>query len=119
MAIGSISSENQNLHPAWMRFVLPSIADLIFAALFALLLFTNLSTKLLGDAGIGWHIRTGQLILADHAIPHSDPFSSSMVGQPWFAWEWLYDLLVGALDGLASLNAVVAFTALIIAATFS
>lgn len=102
-----------------MRFVLPSIADLIFAALFALLLFTNLSTKLLGDAGIGWHIRTGQLILADHAIPHSDPFSSSMVGQPWFAWEWLYDLLVGALDGLASLNAVVAFTALIIAATFS
>ena len=112
-----------------MRFFLPPIADLIFVALFALLLFTNLSTTLLGDAGIGWHIRTGELILANRTIPHTDPFSSSSpflssrfsstVGQPWFAWEWLYDVLVGTLDSLAGLNAVVAFTAVIIAATFA
>jgi hypothetical protein len=74
---------------------------------------------LLGDAGTGWHIRTGQLILATHKIPHVDPFSSSLNGQPWFAWEWLYDLLAGWLDQVAGLNGVVLLTALMIAFVFS
>jgi len=119
MAIDSTSSAAETLQPAWVRWLLPSVGDLIFAALLGLLVFTNLSVRLLGDAGIGWHIRTGQLILSTHAIPRADPFSSTMAGQPWFAWEWLYDLLVGWLDTAAGLNAVVLFTALIIATTFS
>ena len=53
-----------------LRWIIPSIGDLIFIALLGLLAFTTLSVRLLGDAGIGWHIRTGQLILATHAIPH-------------------------------------------------
>ena len=102
-----------------MQWLIPSIGDLIFVALLGLLVYSALSVRLLGDAGIGWHIRTGQLILATHAIPRVDPFSSSMAGQPWFAWEWLYDVLVGWLDSVAGLNAVVLFTALIVALTFA
>ncbi len=102
-----------------MRWFIPSIGDLIFVALLVLLAYTSLSIRLLGDAGIGWHICTGQLILAAHAVPRTDPFSSTMAGQPWFAWEWLYDVLVGGLDRAAGLNAVVVLTALIIALTFS
>jgi hypothetical protein len=98
---------------------MPSIADLIFISLFCLLSYTALSTRLLGDAGIGWHIRTGQLILTTHSIPYVDPFSSTTAGQPWFAWEWLYDAVIGGLDRAAGLNGVVVFTALIIAITFS
>jgi len=119
MTIGSISSAKENLHPAWMQWVLPSTGDLIFVALLALLVYTSLAVRLLGDAGIGWHISTGQLILATHEIPHADPFSSTMTGQPWFAWEWLYDLLVGWLNKIAGLNGVVFITASIIALTFS
>jgi hypothetical protein len=122
MAIGSRSSA-ANLHPAWARWIVPSAGDLIFAALLGLLAFTTLSMRLLGDAGIGWHIRTGQLILAMHAIPHVDPFSataSSIIpGHPWFAWEWLYDMLAGWLDAAAGLNGVVLFTAVVIAAVFA
>ena len=84
---------------------MPSIADLIFVALFATLVFTPLSVRLLGDAGIGWHIRTGQEILATHSIPRVDPFSSTMAGKPWVAWEWLYDVLVGELETLLGLVA--------------
>jgi len=116
MAIRSIRSAESN--PAAVRWLLPSIADLLFAALLALLAFTDLSVRLLGDAGIGWHIRTGQLILASHEIPRVDPFSS-MAGQPWFAWEWLYDVVVGWLDRAAGLNGVVLLTALIIAGLFA
>ncbi len=98
---------------------MPSIADLIFIALLSLLAYSALSVRLLGDAGIGWHIRTGQLILETHSVPRVDPFSSTMSGQPWFAWEWLYGALVGWLNKVAGLNGVVFLTAVVIAFTFS
>ena len=119
MTIGSISSGKEILRPSWMQWLIPSTGDLIFVALLSLLVYTALAIRLLGDAGIGWHIRTGQLILATHAIPHADPFSSTMSGQPWFAWEWLYDVMVGWLDKAAGLNGVIFLTASIIALTFS
>ena len=98
---------------------MPSVADLIFVALLGVLVFTPLSVRLLGDAGIGWHIRTGQQILATHAIPRVDSFSSTMAGRPWFAWEWLYDVVVGLLEARLGLNGVVWFTAVVIAAVFA
>lgn len=100
----------------WVRLTLPSIADLLFVGLFATLVFTPLAIRLLGDAGIGWHIRTGQVILATHQIPRTDPFSSSMAGKPWYAWEWLYDLIVGECEASLGLNGVVLFNAFVIAA---
>ena len=120
MAIGSRSSDRRILHPAWVRWLVPSVGRFDFrGACWACWRSQRLSVRLLGDAGIGWHIRTGQLILATHAIPRVDPFSSTMAGQPWFAWEWLYDVVVGWLDSAAGLNGVVLFTALIIAVMFS
>ncbi|MGD1023534.1 MAG: hypothetical protein ABR880_12180 [Candidatus Sulfotelmatobacter sp.] len=123
MAIGYRSSGKDDPSPVsahkHVRWLIPSIADLIFISLLGLLSFTILSVRLLGDAGIGWHIRTGQLILSSHTILRVDPFSSTMAGHPWFAWEWLYDVLAGWLDTVAGLNGVVFFTALIIAMTFS
>jgi len=104
---------------AWGRWLMPSAADVVFVALLSALAFTPLSVRLLGDAGIGWHIRTGQQILATHSIPRTDPFSSVMQGKPWFAWEWLYDVLVGRLDAIAGLNGVVWFTAVVIGAVFA
>jgi hypothetical protein len=83
------------------------------------LLFTALSQRLLNDAGIGWHIRTGQLILQTHSVPKVDPFSSTMGGKPWFAWEWLYDVVVGFLDSTWRLAGPLWLTAILIAATFS
>jgi len=98
---------------------MPSGADLIFVALLGLLVFTPLSVRLLGDAGIGWHIRTGEQILATHSIPGVDSFSSTMAGRPWFAWEWLYDVAVGQLEASLGLNGVVWLTAVVVAAVFA
>jgi hypothetical protein len=117
MAEGSTTSSS--VSPAWLRAAMPSVTDIVFVSLLGVLIFTPLSVRLLGDAGIGWHIRTGQLIAATHAVPRTDPFSSTMAGQPWFAWEWLYDLLVGALESWMGLNGVVWFTAVVIGAVFA
>ncbi len=118
MAIGSRSSVIE-MRPPWARWLMPSTSDAFFIALLAVLMMSAVSVRLLGDAGIGWHIRTGQLIVSAYAIPRVDPFSSSMSGRPWFAWEWLYDLVVGGLENAAGLNGVIAFTAFIIALTFA
>ncbi len=104
---------------SWSRFVLPSVADLIFVAILISLSTGVLATRLLGDAGTGWHIRNGDLIIATHAITRTDPFSSTMHGQPWYAWEWLYDALIAAIHSHAGLNGVVFFSAFLIALAFA
>ncbi len=102
-----------------LRFLLPSVRDIVFIFLFWSLLAGPLSNRPLADADIGWHIRTGELILATHALPRTDPFSSTMQGQPWFAWEWLYDVVLGTLHRAGGLNAVVWLCALLVAGTFA
>jgi hypothetical protein len=102
-----------------LRFLVPSVRDIIFIFLFWSLLAGPLSNRPLADADIGWHIRTGELILATHSLPRTDPFSSTMQGQPWFAWEWLYDVLLGILDRACGLNGVVWLCALLVAAVFA
>jgi hypothetical protein len=103
----------------WTRFVLPSVTDLIFLGLLLSLSCASFAPRLLADAGIGWHVRNGQLILQTHSITRTDPFSSTMNGQPWYAWEWLFDVIVASAHYWAGLNGVVFFAALIIAGTFA
>lgn len=101
-----------------LRFLLPSVRDIIFIFLFWSLLAGPSSNRPLADPDIGWHIRTGELILASHSLPRTDPFSSTMQGQPWFAWEWLYDLVLGILHQVSGLNGVAWLCALLVATTF-
>src|SRR5215471_16786375 len=110
--------------PTALRFLLPSVRDIFFVFLFASILVGPLSSRPLADADIGWHIRNGQLILQTHRIPHADPFSATMTGHAWFAWEWLYDVLLAVLHqhigGMSGgLNSVAWLCALIVATTFT
>lgn len=116
--VNSSKSEPYGSKFSARRYLLPSAADLVFLGLLFSLSCSVLASRLLGDAGIGWHIRNGQLMLQTHAITRTDPFSSTMTGQPWYAWEWLYDLLIAGIHYWAGLNGVVFFTAVVISATF-
>jgi hypothetical protein len=102
----------------WLRFVIPSVADVLFVALLLGLSCGVLGRLLLRDSDIGWHIRDGEQMLLVHAITRTDFFSSTMSGHTWYAWEWLYDLLIAAIHHVFGLNGVVFCTAAIIAATF-
>jgi hypothetical protein len=101
-----------------ISFILPSVSDVIFIVLLVSLTCTSLSQRLLGDAGIGWHIRNGEVMVQNHAITRTDPFSSTMSGRPWYAWEWLYDVPMGRIHSWLGLNGVVLVTAVLIAAAF-
>jgi hypothetical protein len=104
---------------AWARWVLPSVADIFFLVLTGILAFSPASAALLKDADTGWHIRNGEFILATRSVPRTDSFSYTKAGQPWCAWEWLYDAVIAAIHHVAGLNGVVLFTAVIIAGTYA
>jgi hypothetical protein len=75
------------------RFFVPTMADLFFAALLAAAFArTGGWQDMLADGDTGWHVRTGELILASGRVPAVDPFSFSRAGAPWIAWEWLSDV---------------------------
>jgi hypothetical protein len=102
----------------WLPFVIPPVADVLFVALLLVLSCGALGRLLLRDSDIGWHIRNGEQMLLTHAVTRTDSFSSTMGGHTWYAWEWLYDLLIAAIHHGFGLSGVVFFTAVIIAATF-
>ncbi len=109
---------NPHLRSQVLTYLLPSAGDLIFMVLFFALSYGALAPGMLGDADVGWHIRNGEFILSTRTVPPTDSFSATKAGQPWFAWEWMYDALIALVHSRAGLNGVVAFSALLIALTF-
>src|ERR1700722_7182709 len=65
--------------------VLPSLTDLAFVMpiIFIFVKLAGAGTLRAGGDS-GWHIRTGQWILAHHQVPSADMFSFSRPGAPWF-----------------------------------
>ncbi|MBL0160960.1 MAG: hypothetical protein IPP47_28340 [Bryobacterales bacterium] len=96
--------------PAALRFF-PSSRDVIFLLPWLLLLSLPAGiSRLLGDGDTGWHLRTGEWILDHGAVPRQDLFSFTAAGQPWYAWEWLWDVCFGWLHRQAGLEGVVIAT---------
>src|ERR1039457_1124955 len=74
--------------------LLPSLADFAFLMPIVFLFVRMEGVKtLLSDCDTGWHIRTGEWIVANHGVPARDIFSFSRAGDPWYAWEWLSDVV--------------------------
>jgi hypothetical protein len=99
------------------RALKPSFSDCFFIALILWLFVWTPSgwTSLLADGDTGWHIRTGQYILQTHSVPTRDLFSFSRAGAPWFAWEWLADVVFALLFAAGGLKAIVLFAGAMIA----
>lgn len=98
--------------------LMPSLTDVAFLLPIAVLFVCLNGVKtLLGDGDTGWHVRTGEWILAHHRIPTTDLFSFTKPGQPWFAWEWLWDLAFGWMHLHWGLAAVVIASLVVVCVT--
>ncbi len=96
----------------------PSLADFLFVSLIIWLFLAgpNGWLALLSDGDTGWHIRVGDWIRENGTVPRTDLFSFSKPGAPWFAWEWLAELLFSYLHSWAGLKGVVLFCGMLIPA---
>jgi hypothetical protein len=100
------------------RWLFPSIKDILFLAF----LFIPLMTKesgVLYDGDTGWHIRNGEHIIKSRQFPRTDYFSYTREGTPWFAWEWLADVVMAVIHRHAGLNGIVVWANLLFASTFT
>ncbi len=93
----TVSSAPTASASSWAGALLPSLSDFFFIALLVWLFVGGGGKSLLGDGDTGWHIRTGDYILATHAVPRADIFSFTKPNEPWFAWEWLADIIFSKL----------------------
>ena len=100
--------------------LMPSLTDVAFLMPILFLLRRMDGIKsMLGDGDTGWHIRTGEWILAHHQVPREDMFSFTMPGQPWFAWEWLWDVGAAFVHQHWGLGGVALASLLLICLTFA
>jgi hypothetical protein len=97
------------------RWLIPSLIDVFFCALLATICASPSGwTGLLADGDTGWHIRTGELILATGAAPQADPFSFTRPGERWFAWEWLADVVLAKSARIGGLRMVAAVSGVVL-----
>src|SRR5260370_8907128 len=69
------------------------------------------------DSDTGWHIRAGEWILKTGRVPATDLFSFTKADQPWFAWEWLSDVLMAGIHRDFGLAGIVLVSLLLLGAT--
>ncbi len=101
----------------WQARFVPDLAltAAVFTLFYCLFLFEG-GRKLFRDSDSGWHIRAGESILATGSLPRTDLYSFTKAGEPWFAWEWGADLVMGAAHRAAGLPGVALLYATLIAA---
>ena len=99
------------------RWWLPSLAEVVFVSVLGWVLLGGQARALLADGDTGWHIRTGDSILAERRFPAADRFSFSRAGEAWFAWEWGSDVVFSLAHWAAGLKGVVLLGGVVIAAT--
>jgi hypothetical protein len=100
--------------------LLPSLTDVAFLMPVVFLFAPLAGAKhMLSDGDTGWHIRTGEWIVANGRIPHQDIFSFTKPGEPWFAWEWLWDVLFAQIHQHAGLAGVVLASLFVLAVTYA
>jgi hypothetical protein len=103
------------LAAAVRRCLTPSLVDVFFCGLLAATCAGPGGwTALLADGDTGWHIRTGEMILATGAAPAADPYSFTRPGERWFAWEWLADVLLAWAARVGGLRMVAAMCGVVI-----
>jgi hypothetical protein len=93
--------------PSRAGILFPSMVDFFFGALLLWLFVGGGGKSLLGDGDTGWHIRTGDYILEHRAVPRKDIFTFTKPDEPWFAWEWLTDVIFAKLHQTWGLKGIV------------
>ena len=97
---------------------MPSLSDLAFLTPILVLFWCTSGVGwLLTDSDTGWHIRTGEWILKNGRVPATDMFSFTNYGQPWFAWEWLSDVLMAVVHEHSGLAGIVLLSLVLLGVT--
>ncbi|MGJ5815388.1 hypothetical protein [Paludibaculum fermentans] len=117
-ALGAAAGESGNEADqiGWLKWLVPDFRTM---AALALVLYCTVITSaarlFFSDADAGWHIRAGDWIRLNSAVPRDDWFSFVQVGHPWYAWEWLAEIGMSFVHQAAGLPGIAAVSIGVIA----
>lgn len=94
----------------------PTLADLLGVFLVVAVIGIG-AQRLFGDSDPAMHVATGRLLLAQGAVPRTDPFSATHGGKEWFAHEWLADAAWALVHRFAGWPGILAVSAALVATT--
>lgn len=77
-----------------------------------------MSSRRVTDPDVWWHLRTGELIVLNHHVFHTDPYSFTRFGQPWINHEWLSDVFIFGLYRGAGWGGLIVGFAVVITGAF-
>lgn len=77
-----------------------------------------MSARRMTDPDVWWHLRTGQLMLQNHGVFHTDPYSFTKFGQPWMNHEWLSDIFIFGVYRAAGWGGLIVGFGLVITGAF-
>ena len=66
----------------------------VWSSSLILLISTVLCIRQLSEPDVWWQLRTGEYILEHHTVPHTDVFSYTYNGDPWFNVKWASEVLM-------------------------
>lgn len=103
---------------SWL--VQPTVADFLFALVIVISFLSGAKgwSRLFLDGDAGLHIRIGDVILASGKVPTTDPFSFSLPGGVWYAFEWGSETLQAALHQAWGLKGVALMSGVVLGLSF-
>lgn len=99
------------------RFLPSALVSLAFAVTCAYLYFG--APALFRDPDTPWHLAIGDLLLAQGALPATDPWSFASGGQPWYIISWMWDIVLALVHRAFDLQGVFMFTVMLISAVIA
>ncbi len=99
--------------PQAMAELSPWVGTLLLAGVYLIPLLGTL--REVGDTDTWWHLRAGQWIAEHRTIPSTDPFAAAGTERSWYAYSWLYEVVLYGAYAALSLTGIVLFrTALVL-----
>ncbi|MEW6557615.1 MAG: tetratricopeptide repeat protein [Elusimicrobiota bacterium] len=96
--------------------MLERISKYILIFLSFVLLISFLIRKVT-DFDIWWHLKTGEYIIKNHTIPHSDIFSYTASKKEWIDSQWLFQVIAYKVYEFTGINGLIFMQAFIISIT--
>jgi hypothetical protein len=84
---------------------------LLLAAAFALM------CQELNDTDVWWHLKAGQWIRSQGAVPTRDPFTFTSTDRPWIDLHWLFQLMLAATYSAGGVRGMIFMASTAFAAT--
>ena len=111
-----VEDENHSIYDKFLTYVKSSVWTIPFLTLLGLIIVFAL--RLINNADIGFHLKGGQWILQNFAVPHKDVFTYTVNTHDYIDMQWLYQVIMYLVQSVSGYVGMTIFNVILILAAF-